>query len=169
MSAINRSLEQSRLEIMILAIGVLVLVSLLGLFVFINLRFRPRGERKAQQIDYGYDQKPKSLLPAETARYNHGDTFIDSVRRRSASLADNAKREFAILTRRVTMSASIDATASGQDVRPRPEQRSFQLVSSTSREDAAQEKVQDDHKNTIIASSRNDVSHDEADQEIVMM
>ncbi|KAM3513840.1 hypothetical protein MY11210_002565 [Beauveria gryllotalpidicola] len=58
MSAINRSLEQSRLEIMILAIGVLVLVSLLGLFVFINLRFRPHGERKAQQIDYGYDQKP---------------------------------------------------------------------------------------------------------------
>ncbi|KAM0738592.1 hypothetical protein ACQRIT_006329 [Beauveria bassiana] len=160
MSAINRSLEQSRLEIMILAIGVLVLVSLLGLFVFINLRFRPRGERKAQQIDYGYDQKPV---------YNHGDTFIDSVRRRSASLADNAKREFAILTRRVTMSASIDATASGQDVRPRPEQRSFQLVSSTSREDAAQEKVQDDHKNTIIASSGNDVSHDEAGQEIVMM
>ncbi|KAM0665461.1 hypothetical protein MY8738_006151 [Beauveria namnaoensis] len=164
MSAINRSLEQSRLEIMILAIGVLVLVSLLGLFVFINLRFRPRGERKAQQIDYGYDQKP-----VFSDKYNHGDTFIDSVRRRSASLADNAKREFAILTRRVTMSASIDATASGQDVRPRPEQRSFQLVSSTSREDAAQEKVQDDHKNTIIASSGNDVSHDEAGQEIVMM
>ncbi|KGQ12620.1 hypothetical protein BBAD15_g1649 [Beauveria bassiana D1-5] len=149
MSAINRSLEQSRLEIMILAIGVLVLVSLLGLFVFINLRFRPRGERKAQQIDYGYDQKP---------------VFSDN-----ASLADNAKREFAILTRRVTMSASIDATASGQDVRPRPEQRSFQLVSSTSREAAAQERVQDDHKNTIIAPSGNDVSHDEADQEIAMM
>ncbi|KAM3465941.1 hypothetical protein MY5147_005529 [Beauveria neobassiana] len=149
MSAINRSLEQSRLEIMILAIGVLVLVSLLGLFVFINLRFRPRGERKAQQIDYGYDQKP---------------VFSDN-----ASLADNAKREFAILTRRVTMSASIDATASGQDVRPRQEQRSFQLVSSTSREAAAQERVQDDHKNTIIAPSGNDVSHDEADQEIAMM
>ncbi len=58
MSAINRSLEQSRLEIMILAIGVLILVSLLGLFVFINLRFRPHCERKARQNDYGYDEKP---------------------------------------------------------------------------------------------------------------
>lgn len=52
MSAINRSLEQSRLEIMILAIGVLVLVSMLGLIVFINLRFRPRYERQAQRSDY---------------------------------------------------------------------------------------------------------------------
>lgn len=43
---------------MILAIGVLVLVSLLGLFVFINLRFRPHYERKARQDDYGYDEKP---------------------------------------------------------------------------------------------------------------
>ncbi|OAR02286.1 hypothetical protein LLEC1_03648 [Akanthomyces lecanii] len=58
MSALNPSLEQSRLEIMILAIGVLVLVSLLGLFVFINLRFRPHHERKARQDGYGYDEKP---------------------------------------------------------------------------------------------------------------
>lgn len=61
MSAINRSLEQSRLEIMILAIGVLVLVSLLGLFVFINLRFRPRYERKElshiNNNDYVHNEK----------------------------------------------------------------------------------------------------------------
>lgn len=58
MSTIHRSLEQSRLEIMILAIGVLVLVSLLGLFVFINLRFRPHYERKEPKNDYMYtDEK----------------------------------------------------------------------------------------------------------------
>lgn len=65
------------------------------------------------------------------------------------------------------MSASIDATASGPDVKPQPEQRRYQLVSFTSREATTQEKVQDDHENTRIASSGNDASHDEAGQKML--
>ncbi|OAA73971.1 hypothetical protein ISF_00872 [Cordyceps fumosorosea ARSEF 2679] len=119
MSAINRSLEESRLEIMILAIGVLFLVSMLGLVVFINLRFKSYDEPKRRHDDYVYDEKP---------RFN---TFAESVRRRSASLADNGKTELASLTRRATLSASADTTASGPDVKPQSEQRRFKLVPST--------------------------------------
>ncbi|KAJ4144765.1 hypothetical protein LMH87_003635 [Akanthomyces muscarius] len=145
MSAINRSLEQSRLEIMILAIGVLVLVSLLGLFVFINLRFRPHYERKARQDDYGYEEKPV------------------------VSFADNAKRELATLTRRVTASASVDAAASGQDTKSLPGSRRFQLVPSTNRETTTQEPVQDDHEDMKPASSGHGASHDETGLQIVMI
>ncbi|EGX97010.1 hypothetical protein CCM_01669 [Cordyceps militaris CM01] len=165
MSAINRSLEQSRLEIMILAIGVLVLVSLLGLIVFINLRFRPRGERKRQQNDYGYNQKPGP----SSEKYKYHDTFLQSVRRRSISLADNAKREFASLTRRATLSVPVDATAIGPDVKPQPEHRRFRLVPSTNTEATNQEPVQDDHEYTRTASSGNDAGHDETGQKIVMI
>ncbi|KAJ6789881.1 hypothetical protein PWT90_04268 [Aphanocladium album] len=152
MSAINRSLEQSRLEIMILAIGVLVLVSLLGLIVFINLRFRPRYERDGQKHDYAYDEKPPYIPYSD-----------------NASLAEDAKRQLATLTRRVTMSASVDATASGQDIQPQSEQRHFQLVPSTNREKTTHEQVQDDHEDTKTATSGNDARHDESGQQIVMI
>ncbi|TQV99877.1 hypothetical protein V2A60_005306 [Cordyceps javanica] len=163
MSAINRSLEQSRLEIMILAIGVLILVSLLGLIVFINLRFRPHGERQKQHNDYGYDEKP-----VFTTR-DSGDTFMDSVRRRSVSLADNAKRELAFLTRRVTMSASVDATASGPDAKLQTEQRRFLLMPSINTAATNQKSVHNDHEDTKSPSSGNDVGHDETGQKIVMI
>ncbi|KAJ3492534.1 hypothetical protein NLG97_g5325 [Lecanicillium saksenae] len=152
MTAINRSLEQSRLEIMILAIGVLVLVSLLGLIVFINLRFRPRYERDGQKHDYAYDEKPPYIPYSD-----------------NASLAENAKRELATLTRRVTLSASVDATASGQDTKAQSEQRCFKLVPSTNREKTTQQQVQDDHEDTKIASSGNDARHDETGSQSVMI
>lgn len=80
---------------------------------------------------------------------------MDAMRRRSASLADDAKREPAALRRRVTMSASVDSTATtgGQDINSPREPRRFPLVPSTNRESTTitQEKVQDDHEDNDAA------------------
>ncbi len=94
---------------------------------------------------------------------------MESVRRRSVSFADNAKRELATLTRRVTASASVDAAASGQDTKSLPGSRRFQLVPSTNRETTTQEPVQDDHEDMKPASSGHGASHDETGLQIVMI
>ncbi len=46
MSSIQRSLEQSRLEIVLLAIGVFGLVSLLGVLVFVSVGTKPYTKRR---------------------------------------------------------------------------------------------------------------------------
>lgn len=109
------------------------------------------------------------MLPAATVKCDHADTFIESVRRRSISFADNAKRELATLTRRVTMSGSVDATASGQDLTPRSESRYFPLVPSVNRETTTRKPVQDNREATKPLSSGNDASHDETGLEVVMI
>ncbi|OAR02287.1 hypothetical protein LLEC1_03649 [Akanthomyces lecanii] len=93
---------------------------------------------------------------------------MESVRRRSVSFADNAKRELVTLTRRVTASAPVDAAASGQDTKSGPESGRFQPVPSANRETTTQEQVQDDHEDAKPALSGNAASHDEIGQ-IVMI
>jgi hypothetical protein len=56
MSSLQRSLEQSRLEIVLLAIGVFSLVSLLGILVFVSSSTKPYPKRKDTEQRMGSEK-----------------------------------------------------------------------------------------------------------------
>lgn len=84
----QRSLEEIRLEIVLLASGVLVLVSLLGILIFISIGLTPPTRRYDNEKSFnstawggGWDEEEDEAL--DEAYYD--ETFIDCVRRRSLS------------------------------------------------------------------------------------
>ncbi|KAI5465515.1 hypothetical protein BGZ63DRAFT_420078 [Mariannaea sp. PMI_226] len=98
-----RSLETSRLEIAIIAAGIFILVSVMGIFILlaVGLRF-PAGcrivENGQRRTPWGamYTQHQRRI----TAPYRdyHDDAFVSSFRRRSWSLAEEIKNELGNLT-----------------------------------------------------------------------
>ncbi|KAK7428537.1 hypothetical protein QQZ08_004975 [Neonectria magnoliae] len=97
-----RSLEANRLEIVLIAVGILVLVLVLGILILLGVGVRPPAT--AQDAEYGQrwtawgasynEQQARRAIES----YNDcNDTFINSVRRQSQSLAEEFKQELSTL------------------------------------------------------------------------
>ncbi|KAM5351294.1 hypothetical protein ACJ41O_004017 [Fusarium nematophilum] len=100
----DRSLESNRLEIVLIAAGVLLLVSPLGILILMGVGFRPPA--RGGDAENG----PRSTAPGVMFCADHAsasnepfrdrnDSFINSVRRRSQSLAEEFKLELSNLKR----------------------------------------------------------------------
>ncbi|KAH8738029.1 hypothetical protein BGZ61DRAFT_471400 [Ilyonectria robusta] len=94
----HRSLEANRLEIVLIAAGILVLVSVLGILILLGVGLRPPAA--AQDTENGQRwtawggayNEPQDRGPIEPY-HDCDNTFISSVRRGSRSLAEEFKQE----------------------------------------------------------------------------
>lgn len=99
MAQLQRPLEESRLEIVILAAGILILVSLFGVLLLVCVSIKtPRrtsdaeiGRHTAKWGGHWHDG-------GQPTRELYVDDFVDAVRRRSASVAEEVKDEIQSLT-----------------------------------------------------------------------
>ncbi|KPM36748.1 hypothetical protein AK830_g9822 [Neonectria ditissima] len=103
MSDAYRSLEANRLEIVLIAAGILVLVSVLGILILLSVGARPPAI--ALDAEYGQRWTPWGALYNEQQSrraiepyHDCNDTFLDTVRRQSHSLAKEFKQELSTLT-----------------------------------------------------------------------
>jgi hypothetical protein len=100
-----RSLESTRMEIVLIAFVVFVLVLLLAIFILLGASFRtPRG---AQDTENGQRQTPwTASYPTDQSDGAYRDneaSFINSVRRRSHSLAEELRLELVNLRRNLSL------------------------------------------------------------------
>lgn len=108
MKSTQKTIEQSRLEIVLLAAGVLALVSLLGVLVFMNLG--PRSKAHSSHVQ-GYlvpawKDSPDSSDSNEFTEVQQHKAFIDNVRRRSPPTTVNGTKEMLTLRRRIMLWSS---------------------------------------------------------------
>ncbi|KAF4343058.1 hypothetical protein FBEOM_3038 [Fusarium beomiforme] len=101
----KRSVDSTRLEIILIAIVVFVLVLLLAVFIVIGTSFRtPRGNRDAK--DGQRETHWNTLHPVgqgDGTYHDHEASFIKSVRRRSQSLAEELRLELINLKRNLSL------------------------------------------------------------------
>lgn len=129
MKSTQKTIEQSRLEIVLLATGVLALVSLLSVLVFINLG--PRSKANSSHIQ-GYlvpawKDTPDSSDSNKSTEVQQHKAFIDNVRRRSAPTTVNGTKEMLTLRRRIMLWTSgerIGEEAKQNDTVVKPEKES---------------------------------------------
>lgn len=103
MSDTRHSLEESRLEIIVLATGVLVLVSLLGavLLVCANLKHSSRPLARHDTTSWGGSWNERwDAGPSEPYR---DEGFVDNVGRRSVSIAEDIRKELTSLKQLMTL------------------------------------------------------------------
>lgn len=101
----SKTIEQSRLEIVLLATGVLALVTLLGVLIFINLgpRRKAQGARVKGYAVAAWKETPENSDDSKTAELQQSRSFIDSVRRRSPPAPGNGTKELLTLRRRIQL------------------------------------------------------------------
>jgi hypothetical protein len=103
----NRSLDSARLEIILIAFVVFVLVLLLAIFILLGASFRT--SRGAQDTENGQRQTPWTAShptdQGDGAYHDNEASFIKSVRRRSHSLAEELRLELINLRRNLSMLA----------------------------------------------------------------
>ncbi|KAF5233435.1 hypothetical protein FANTH_12551 [Fusarium anthophilum] len=101
----KRSVDSDRLEIILIAIVVFVLVLLLAVFIVIGASYRtPRGTRDAKN---GQGETHWNTLhqpdQGDGTYHDHEASFIKSVRRRSQSLAEELRLELINLKRNLSL------------------------------------------------------------------
>ncbi|KAK5989978.1 hypothetical protein PT974_08241 [Cladobotryum mycophilum] len=106
MPGLQRSLDDIRLEIVLIAARVLVLVSLLGILILMNVGFKTpsrKQDSESYEAATGWRELYDDTQPdAQPITYHDDETFIESVRRRSLDLAEDFKRELSTFTRKVS-------------------------------------------------------------------
>ncbi|KAF7547158.1 hypothetical protein G7046_g9090 [Stylonectria norvegica] len=110
MPEFHRSIETSRLEIVIIAAGVGVLVCVLGIIILTGIGLKsPTSKNDTENCQrttaWGGSWEEKSTRQPAEAYHDKDETFISSVRRRSQSLADELRQELNYLTRSLTASS----------------------------------------------------------------
>lgn len=108
-ASLHLSLEQSRLEIILIAIGVLALVSLLGIIVFLSTLSRLSTSDQhiisAKKESIEVLGEAKRSLPEEKQTFQLEDKVnVDGTRRKSASIK-GSHRELQSLHRRSTVAS----------------------------------------------------------------
>lgn len=101
----TRSLDSARLEIILIAIVVFVLVVLLAVFILLGVSFRiPQG---ARDTEIAQRQTPWTVPnptdQSDRAYRDNEASFIKSVRRRSHSLAEELRLELVNLRRNLSL------------------------------------------------------------------
>ncbi|KAF4979480.1 hypothetical protein FZEAL_4339 [Fusarium zealandicum] len=104
MAHVHRSLESNRSEILLVAAGVFVLVSVLGIFIFIGAGQRaPRRTRDAENgqrsTAWGLNYRAEHSRVPDESYHDCDNSFINSVHRRSQCLAEEFKLELSNLRR----------------------------------------------------------------------
>lgn len=101
----TRSLDSARLEIILIAIVVFVLVVLLAVFILLGVSFRiPRGARDAENVQRQTPWTSHSPTDQNDGAYCDNEaSFIKSVRRRSHSLAEELRLELVNLRRNLSL------------------------------------------------------------------
>lgn len=131
MSKTNHTLENGRLEIILLAAAVLVLVSLLAVLVLVCVSLkqshRPAVSRHATAWGGSWSER-WDAGPLEP--YRDDENLFDQVRRRSISVAEDVKRELTSLEKLVPLAIPNRDNAPGQ----RAADDSFSNTAGISRE-----------------------------------
>lgn len=142
MTTTAKTIEENRLEIVLLATSVLTLVTLLGVLIFVNLG--PKRAGRGAQVD-GYAvaawrETPENSDDSEAAEIQQSQSFIDSVRRRSPPTPGNGTKELLTLRRRIQLWSAGD---SGSAVIKTDKERGD---NETTDEDIAQSIANDDRE-----------------------
>ncbi|CAM1505448.1 Fc.00g110850.m01.CDS01 [Cosmosporella sp. VM-42] len=127
----SRSLESNRLEIVLIAAGVLVLVSILGILILLGIGLEPppphqdakNCQRSTAWGGTWIEQETQLVDPY----HDEEETFIDYVRRKSKSMADEFKHELNSLTRGFTVSSGSPAVRLPKDLGIAGKLRKFSL------------------------------------------
>lgn len=153
MKSTQKTIEQSRLEIVLLATGVLALVSLLGVLVFINLG--PRNKANSFRVQ-GYlvpawKDTPDSSDSNESTEVQQHKSFINNVRRRSPPTTVNGTKEMLTLRRRIMLWSSgerIGEEAKQSEVVVKPEKTSSEH-SLPKLQDTEEQDYQAEHRDSL--------------------
>lgn len=103
MSDTRRSLEQSRLEIILLATGVLVLVSLLGVVILICVSLKHPSRPLPRHTATAWGGSWNERWDAGPVEPYRDEGFFDNVLRRSVSIAEDVRKEVTNLKRLMTL------------------------------------------------------------------
>ena len=153
MASAQRTIEQSRLEIVLLATGVLALVSLLGVLVFINIG--PRRNAQGSGVE-GYmlrawkDTQEYSDNNDSTEVRQH-KSFIDNVRRCSPPTTVNSTKEMLTLRRRIMLWSSGERLGqeANQDEPVVKAEKRLSEQSSPKLQDAVEQDYQHEHRDSL--------------------
>ncbi|KAF7544709.1 hypothetical protein G7Z17_g9739 [Cylindrodendrum hubeiense] len=102
MSDGHRTLESNRLEIVLIAAGILILVSVMGILILLGVGLRPPptaqdAENGQRWTAWGGAYNEQQDYRTTELYHDRDNTFIGSVRRGSRSLAEEFKQELSNL------------------------------------------------------------------------